>query len=447
MRKFLSAIILILILLTLNSSLLAGRAYLPFTPDADIFAPNQNALIAWNGKEEILILSAKLSASKNTKVLEIIPLPSEPEVKKSNLKLLDQANEFLTARVFDDLRKPVLRNEINKKEAAEVKQEIIIGPHNISIIKVSDQKGFIDRVNNYLQKKGKDSPQISAELSENINDYINKGYEYFIFDTIEVSSEAKFNQPISYTFKTDKLYYPLQIAKSTLGHSEIVLFILTDQNLINYRGIAKDKIKNTASTKINYDQTASISNEIADLFVTDSAVTENSADKLRLLKWKIKDKLSNFNDDLLVDNNLAPLLKNKYSKAGTTYLDFKKDEDYPYQTNKKIEKISGKIEIAMGSRMYPWIAPAVKGKVLFSAKTENLIQNFAEEGKSVILKGYSSQGNIIMRNPFDSMPSVVAIGNSFFVTEIIGWTPYSGIALNEDGLLNSKRTRFWLKNK
>ncbi|MFW6273274.1 MAG: DUF2330 domain-containing protein, partial [Halanaerobium sp.] len=121
--------------------------------------------------------------------------------------------------------------------------------------------------------------------------------------------------------------------------------------------------------------------------------------------------------------------------------------DYPYQVNKNIESISGQVETRMGSRMYPWMAAAVNGKVLFNAKTEALLQNFAAEGKNVTIKGYSSKdGHIKMRDPIDSMPSMVKINDVFYVTEIIGWTPYSGFAFRGEQELSDNRSRFWLEN-
>jgi len=44
-------------------------------------------MIAWNGKEEILLLTTDLKASEPTRVLEVIPLPSEPLVKKGDTSI------------------------------------------------------------------------------------------------------------------------------------------------------------------------------------------------------------------------------------------------------------------------------------------------------------------------------------------------------------------------
>ncbi len=52
----------------------ADRGAIPFQPEVTIFEPTQRALIAWNGEEEILILSTDLRASRATKVLEVIAM-------------------------------------------------------------------------------------------------------------------------------------------------------------------------------------------------------------------------------------------------------------------------------------------------------------------------------------------------------------------------------------
>jgi hypothetical protein len=62
----------------------ADMGSIPFVP-VDIGEPNQRGLIAFNGQEEILVLSTDLKASKPTKVLEVIPLPSEPKVSKADI--------------------------------------------------------------------------------------------------------------------------------------------------------------------------------------------------------------------------------------------------------------------------------------------------------------------------------------------------------------------------
>ncbi|MFP4020591.1 MAG: DUF2330 domain-containing protein [Halanaerobium sp.] len=436
----------------------ADRGSIPFTAGVDIFEPSQDALIAWNGKEEILILSTELYASEPTKVLQVLPLPSKPTVKKSSRDILRRANEFIFKEAFNELRQPISRSSGPETPAAEIKEEVVIGSHDILVVEVLNQNHFVSWVNDYLKEKGENNPKIPDSLQKTINNYIERDYNYFVFDTIEVGPEPEINQAISYQFKSKNLYYPLEITKSDHGISEISLLILTDQNLVNYKGIEQSRIKEkNDQVNLNYADTAYISSNIINLFTKDNSLynedNKDSADvtnankKIKLLNWSIKEDLANFNNDLLVDQKIEKLLENKIVYQGTTYIDCRADQDYPYQVNKNIESISGQVETRMGSRMYPWMAAAVNGKVLFNAKTEALLQNFAAEGKNVTIKGYSSKdGHIKMRDPIDSMPSMVKINDVFYVTEIIGWTPYSGFAFRGEQELSDNRSRFWLEN-
>jgi len=53
---------------------------IPFKAQVVIFEPNQRAVIGFNGQEEILLLSADLRVPEPTKILQVLPLPGEPEV-------------------------------------------------------------------------------------------------------------------------------------------------------------------------------------------------------------------------------------------------------------------------------------------------------------------------------------------------------------------------------
>ncbi|MEO0185805.1 MAG: DUF2330 domain-containing protein, partial [candidate division WOR-3 bacterium] len=80
--------------------LFADRGLIPFNPGVTIFEPNQRAIIAWNGEEEILLLSTDLSASDSTMALEILPLPSEPKVKKGDPETFRKAINLINRRIY-----------------------------------------------------------------------------------------------------------------------------------------------------------------------------------------------------------------------------------------------------------------------------------------------------------------------------------------------------------
>jgi hypothetical protein len=89
------SVLVITVLICIYPPLYADKGSIPFRPHAQIFEPNQRALIAWNEWEEILLLTTDLHASISTKVLEVIPLPSEPEVKEGDIEIFYEATEII----------------------------------------------------------------------------------------------------------------------------------------------------------------------------------------------------------------------------------------------------------------------------------------------------------------------------------------------------------------
>ena len=68
----------------------------PVVAEAD---RNRRALIAWNGEEEILILSTDLRASRATKVLEVMPFPAEPRVTKGDVAVFRRAVWLINSKI------------------------------------------------------------------------------------------------------------------------------------------------------------------------------------------------------------------------------------------------------------------------------------------------------------------------------------------------------------
>src|SRR5512134_1393996 len=87
------------VLLASTGSLFADRGAIPFRPHVTIFEPTQRAMIAWNGEEEILILSTDLRASQRTKVLEVMPFPAEPCVTKGDVGVFKRAVKLINSKI------------------------------------------------------------------------------------------------------------------------------------------------------------------------------------------------------------------------------------------------------------------------------------------------------------------------------------------------------------
>ena len=97
MKKTVSVFLFLVVFL--SPTLYADRGSIPFNPNVKIFEPNQRAMIAWNGEEEILLLTTDLRASAPTKVLEVIPLPSKPEVKRGDIEVFKRATALINKKI------------------------------------------------------------------------------------------------------------------------------------------------------------------------------------------------------------------------------------------------------------------------------------------------------------------------------------------------------------
>ncbi len=300
--------ILIIVLATfifVNLPLYADRGSIPFKEDVQIFEPNQRAMIAWNGYEEILLLTTDLHASESTKILEVLPLPSEPEVTKGDIEVFKKAIDLINkklAEMFGGPSKPSkgLTKGIESEymePAGEITFHKKIGAHDISVAHVLNSKGFIEWVDTYLKSAGVENSKIPEELKTVIAEYLEEGFGWFVFDVVQLERKLKTNDAIQYRFKTDFLYYPLRITRSEEGYTTIDLLILTaETDQYMFHGILKDRIDFLHEpVPITLEEVKSINKDMYYLFWISFQESE-----MFLRIWTIKGELSSFVADLIV---------------------------------------------------------------------------------------------------------------------------------------------------
>ncbi|MEO0142872.1 MAG: DUF2330 domain-containing protein [candidate division WOR-3 bacterium] len=277
----------------LLSMIFADRGLIPFNPNVTIFEPNQRAIIAWNGIEEILLLSTDLSASDSTMVLEILPLPSEPKVKKGDIETFRRATNLINQRIYISKKKNGgrLSEEIIPPPAEIVFHEKI-GAHDISVVHLKEVNGFVEWVKKYIASLGFEGEIISQAHKELIEEYINGGFVWFVFDIINLNKEQNTLEPIQYRFATEKLFYPLKITRLASGFTTVELIILTPRLLSRFSGISIKRI-NLAHEPITItkEDLKSIDEDIYELLKNFSEM------KLRI--WKIEGELNSFIQDLI----------------------------------------------------------------------------------------------------------------------------------------------------
>lgn len=220
-------------------------------PQIYIWERAQNAIVAWNGTEEVLILSVDIDSSESTKVLRVIPLPSNPtEVKEGSFESFTKLQEIINEKLIElwNETRTVLGVNDGKEAVSPGSVEItfhdVLGAHNITVVKILDVTNFSDWATEFAASAGLVNITFTSKFQSMVEEYLQDNISYFVFDIIDTSEEEHSINPIIYRFKTDFLFYPLKItAASDVGetYAHVNVFCIT-----------KDRIKKEVFTNISF---------------------------------------------------------------------------------------------------------------------------------------------------------------------------------------------------
>jgi len=273
----------------------ADRGMIPHDPLAQIFEPNQRAIIAWNGNEEILLLSTDMRASKSTRVLEVLPCPSEPKVQKGDIQTFDRANRVIRAHLP--------RHGLSRRTkgggkmagfdapAGKITFHEKIGAHDVSVANVLSAERFVEWVEGALKKEGVKNPTIPNWAKTTIRQYIDDEYKWFVFDSIEIGPTIKTLEPLQYRFKANRLFYPLRITK-VQGPTTVDMIVLTPGLLTKFPALPINRVR------LGHDPIV-ISRRELEYIDKDMADLLGKAAGMKLRIWKIGDNGQGFNQDLV----------------------------------------------------------------------------------------------------------------------------------------------------
>lgn len=206
----------------------ADMGSIPFTEGVVISEPAQDAIIAWNGEEQLLYLQTTLSASQETRVLEVMPLPSRPTVHATTEQVFRRCAALLppvrTKRSLFGVDSFGPQRE--EPPAAAVVEKKIIGAHNLSIVQLLDKTRFSEWIESEFGEVGE--LEVPEALLEVIADYTEDGFTWFLFDVVDLKPELAKKTPLRIQFKTHNLFYPMRITRTEKGFSKVSLTIITN---------------------------------------------------------------------------------------------------------------------------------------------------------------------------------------------------------------------------
>ncbi len=200
----------------------------------------QNAIAAWNGKEEVLVLSTDLRADKAGKLLEMLPLPSAPgkisQGDRQQFKtFISLFNSKILALPSEDRGFGGSRLGGNQSSVQILFQQSI-GVHNLTVAKVNDTAHFAEWVRGFAAQSGVADYSIGEEMNSSVRAHLARGICFFVFDVVEVGPELRSLDPLVYRFNTSRLYYPMEITAASYGNNggdfpNVNLFLLVDGSI------------------------------------------------------------------------------------------------------------------------------------------------------------------------------------------------------------------------
>lgn len=300
MKKIYSYSLISFLVLIFPILAFADGGMIPWPPEVDLDQSAQNAIVGWNGEEEIIILSIDLESSVSSTVLRIIPLPAEPsEIKEGTF----QSFENLATIMNEKLRTGDWKYSGEQETMApgdEAGVEIVfqeqIGAHDITVAKVNDLDYFLNWVQDFAEGKGFGQKEVSSEFRNGVENYLKKDIKYFVFDVIETGNEKESVKPLIYHFKSDYLYYPIlisgisEIKEST---TELNLFLVTENEVnLNYLPYSyySEAWFNDFTIELTEYELEQVSEDLADLF----------DQKVRVTQAYIYSRLSDLTNDMML---------------------------------------------------------------------------------------------------------------------------------------------------
>ncbi len=247
----------------------AGEADVNFDPlKVVVYEPGQRGIILWNGKEEILLLSTEIKTSQPSSILEVIPFPTEPTVKLGDFETFEKMQRLLIDKsMWQVASGGGVANVTLPDDVADITFSKKMGAHNVTVVRVIRPDYFAEWVMKFLREQKAIKPQIDPRFLDVINAYLERRYNWFVFDTILATNDLQSKEPIEYRFESKNVYYPLQISTLETGKTKVDLLLLTQEPVSSYNDL-QFAVKREKGVSVTPKELKSVSKDWADFMGT-----------------------------------------------------------------------------------------------------------------------------------------------------------------------------------
>ncbi|HNT36803.1 MAG TPA: DUF2330 domain-containing protein, partial [bacterium] len=255
----------------------------------------QRAIIAWNGTEEILLLSTDQRATQRSAVLEVIPLPSRPSIKLGSFATFEEAQKLvINKRMWVMAHGGKLAGNLQvPQQAARITFEKKMGAHDLTVAEVLEGDAFVAFVQDYLKNKyGTQDAPIRPEFVKIIESYIEEGFKWFAFDVIVLGDKNQSREPIEYRFASDRVFYPMRISTLERGETKVDLLVFTAQGANHFEGLPAKAIEREPQLSAVAEDFAGLEETWKKFFPAELP--------LKIDHWKVRGDIASFDKDILV---------------------------------------------------------------------------------------------------------------------------------------------------
>lgn len=229
--KVFSGLAIIPVLLFPAAAAFGDRGPVVWSEGVALSQESQKAIILHNGAEEILILGTEMKAARESEILEFIPFSSEPEVGLANGNPFGEIGRMVREKglVFE-------YSDVFEKGGGaggamlpvEILFSDLVGLHDVTTIKINDLEHFARWLRGFFEGKGIPFQEGKFQAVYAIaRDYMERGYSYFVFDSVTITQDLKFLEPLAYRFRTDNIYFPLKTSNLIGGDGSVeMIFVL-----------------------------------------------------------------------------------------------------------------------------------------------------------------------------------------------------------------------------
>ena len=226
----------------------------------------QQAVIGWNGTEEVLILTTnEKSLVGETAFLSVMPLPGKPhDIARADKDVFQKAKKLVVAKL----------NLQGGAASLGLFMERVIGAHNLFVWRIDEKEDFPKRIQAYLAKKynGKAKALFTKKTLATIWEYYDRGFRFFAFDMVLMAPQVSTKEAIAYHFDSKFCYYPLAISKAGgKGNTVADLVVFTPGEITKLDGVRKSEITllGGKTVEINQSELAGIDSKLGGLFPAD----------------------------------------------------------------------------------------------------------------------------------------------------------------------------------